>query len=294
MLSEKKLSFAYMPGCSLTSTAREYEVSARRIAQALDIELLEIPGWVCCGGSSAHLTDESLAGLLPIQSLAWAEENNLSVVTPCPACFQRLKLANQAIFQEQKLKEEAEKILGRAYKNKIEVWHFLQLFSREDIQQRLKNKIKKPLEDLKLACYYGCLLARPQSLTALEDAENPALLENLLELLGAKVVDWSGKTDCCGANHSIGAPLVAEKLTNLILEKIKDAGAELVVVACQLCQANLDLRQKQIEKKFEQKYNLPIVYFTQLLGLALGLSADALGLDKHLISPLPALMKKTM
>ncbi len=117
MLSEKKLSFAYMPGCSLTSTAREYEVSVRRMAQSLDIELVEIPGWVCCGGSSAHLTSNTLSELLPIQSLSWAEEKNLSVVTPCPACFQRLKLANQKVFQEQKHKEKVENFLGRKYKN---------------------------------------------------------------------------------------------------------------------------------------------------------------------------------
>lgn len=291
MAEEKDNHYAYMPGCSLASTASDYEISVHRVADALDIKLEEIPGWVCCGGSSAHLTDTFVSDILPLQSLSWAEERGLSVVTPCPACFQRLKLANQKISKDSKLQKEARNFLGRDYKNKIEVLHFLQLFSRKDVQKSLKLKIRKPLKREKIVCYYGCLLARPQNLTDAEDIENPGVLESLIESCGGEVLDWSGKTDCCGANFSVGCPEVSEKLSHSILSAIKDTAAEMIVVACQLCQANLDLRQKEIGKIYNQKYALPVVYFTQIIGLVLGISPHLLGLDKHLVSPLPILSK---
>lgn len=284
--------YAYFPGCSSLSTARPYDMSAREISHSLGIDLVEIPDWICCGASSAHATSDLLSLALPATSLAKAGKMGLDVVTACAACFSRLKIANKLINSDPNSKRDVNQIIQDNYQGDVKVKHLLDVLVNEYGLKVLREEVKIKLEGLRVACYYGCLLTRPPKIMGFDDPEDPKSMDELVEALGAEPVSWPYKMECCGASFSISKPEIVIRLAHDILKMAKDEGAECIAVACPLCQSNLDLYQKDIKRRYGTDPNLPVFYFTQLVGLSLGISPKRLGLRKHMVSPLPLLKTK--
>lgn len=287
------MKYAYFPGCSLHSTAREYDLSTKAVAQALGIELIEIPDWICCGATPAHITMHLLSLALPVKNLIQARKmDSYEVLTCCAACFNRLKTANRFMEEDPVHRKKVERIVGESYTGEVKVRHFLDVMVNGYGIKNLKEKVVKDLSSLKVACYYGCLLVRPPEITELDDVEEPHLMDDLMQAIGIESVKWPYKTECCGASFSLTKTDIVLKLSGDILQMAEDEGAEALVVACPLCQSNLDLRQEAINKRFKKKFNLPVFYFTQLVGLALGIEPDKLGFKKHIVNPMPFLKER--
>jgi heterodisulfide reductase subunit B len=269
----------YYPGCSLESTAREYGLSFRAVAAKVGIELIEIPDWNCCGASAAHAVDPFLAVALPARNLMIAGDMGLDVTAPCAACFLRLMEAKKRMGEDVSLRKEIEEVLGRQYRGSTNVYHPLTVFSQREVKKKIRRAVVNRLKGLRVVCYYGCYLVRPPAITHLDDPENPTLMDELIGMTGAEVLDWSWKVDCCGGGHALLRPELVEPLVNEIVEGARKAGAHGIVTACPLCQSNLETRQKGPN-------SLPVFYFTELLGLAMGLNKEAEGWwKKHLITP---------
>lgn len=283
--------YAYFPGCSLSSTAEEYDISTRLVCRALGVELVEIPDWICCGASAAHMTDRLLSLALPIKTLAWAEKEGLELVAPCAACFGRLKQANLAVRDTPRLLREVNALVGEDYKAQVHVWHPLEVIVHRVGLETVRERVKRPLDGLSIVPYYGCLLNRPKGMAEYDDPENPTSMDDLLEALGATVPYWSYKMECCGASLSLTHTEIVLKLSGDILREAQEVGADGIAVACPMCHSNLDMRQREIEKRRERAFGLPVLYFTQLLGLALGFNAEELALDRHFVSPREMLRK---
>ena len=281
--------YAFFPGCSMESTASDFRMSTLAVADALGIKLEEIPDWTCCGSTPAHATDALLAASLPARNLAIAQGMGVEdVVVCCAACYSRIAGANLALAEDTKLRAEVAEAIGTEYAGGLRVRHFLQVLIQDVGLSEVKELVTDKLAGLKPACYYGCLLTRPKELSILDDPEDPQLMECLLKTLGAEPVEWPYKTECCGASFAISRTDTVHRLCRDILTMAKDSGANCIAVACPLCQSNLDLRQSDIEKSAGE-IGLPVFYFTQLLGKALGLSDKSLGIDKLMVDPTPVL-----
>ena len=287
------MKFAFYPGCSLESSAKEYRASTELVARALGIEIEEIPGWVCCGSTPAHMSDRILSIALPAHTLALAGRMNTEgVLVSCASCYGRLKAANHALKTDAEVRRRVAQAIGTPYAGEVPVHHMLEVVSRVAAEPGFDEKIKRKLKGVKVASYYGCLLVRPPEITGFDDPENPEVMDRLVSALGGEPVKWRSKVECCGAALAFTNSDVVLKLSGEILEDAKESGADLVAVACPLCQSNLDLRQGNVEKFLGVDLEVPVLYFTQLVGLALGFSAGALGLGKHIINPVPMLKRR--
>ena len=282
------MKYAYFPGCSLHSTASEYDLSTKAVCRELGIELEEIPDWNCCGATSAHSLSREVGIALPLRNLAKAEEMGLDVVTPCAACFNRLKSANDTVKRDPAMLSLMGEKYGINYKGTVNTLSLLSVVYGLGVEA-IQSHVKRELAGLKPACYYGCLLLRPPDVADFDDAENPISLDELMGSLGAEAVKWPYKTECCGASLSLSKSEIVVKLTHDILSMAKRSGANCIVTACPLCQGNLDMRQSQVEAKYGEKFGLPIFYFTQVLGMAFGLPESSLGLKKLMVNPQPVL-----
>ena len=277
----------YFPGCSLHSTAREYEESLKSITPALDIELEEIQDWACCGATSAHATSHALSIALPTRTLVLARNQNLdSVFAPCAACYNRLASAQYALARDKKIAAQMQSILGGSLRNSITVLSIAQLLS--GVTDKIRARSKTPLTGLKVACYYGCLLVRPPEICNFEDAEAPTSLESIVSATGATPVRWDMALECCGGGFSLSRTASVVRLSRVILQSAKEVGAQVLVVACPMCHSNLDFRQ-QATKMRGKEAPLPIFFISQLVGLSLGMDPARLGLGRHFISPQPVL-----
>ena len=277
------MNYGYFPGCSLLSTAREYDTSLRVVCNKLCVGLREIKDWICCGSSAIHVAPRRLAMALPLKNLAEAQQQGLEeVLAPCAACFGRLKSAQYEMNQHPELRLELEDIIGHTFSNSIKVLHPLEIFGN-GLFGKISQLRKNTLSTLKVVCYYGCLLTRPPKVTHFDDSEDPQSMDRVMSALGAQVLDWGYKTDCCGGSFALTKTDIVLKLSHEILAGAKEVGAQAIVVACPLCQINLDSRQREVEKEYGESYNLPILYFTQLMGVAFGLSVEELMLDKHFV-----------
>jgi len=274
--------YSYYPGCSLSSTGLEYGLSTRYVAKKIGMELHEIPDWNCCGATAAHSMNHDLALALPARNLALVEKQGLGleIAIPCAACYSRMKYAIQAARSSEKERQKIEEIIEMPYEAKNDAICLLEAFAREDAQAAVKEKIVKSLNGLKVASYYGCLLVRPAGVTQFDDNENPQSMDNLMTLIGAKPVNWAFKTECCGASHQVDAPKVARPLIYNILRNAKANGAEAIVTACPLCMMNLDMREFEFNKA-KKEFDIPVYYFTELLGMAMGADPKELGMEKH-------------
>jgi len=248
----------------------------------MDIELDEIKDWICCGSSPAHQCDELMSVALPAKNLSLAEKDGLKdICAPCASCYSRLKDAQHKMEDEQ-VRKDVEEVLDGSAPGEIEVLHALDLFTEKCENDAIADKVVKPLNGVKVACYYGCLMTRPPKVTGKKNFENPEQMEELIETLGAETVDWNLKTFCCGASFALTNLDVVLDLTKKLLDDAIASGANAIAVGCPLCQANLDGRQIQINEKYGTDFNIPIFYFTQLMGIAFGAKPNELGLPKHI------------
>ncbi|MDY0300596.1 MAG: CoB--CoM heterodisulfide reductase iron-sulfur subunit B family protein [Trichlorobacter sp.] len=285
-------SYAYYPGCSLHASAGEYDLSTRELFAALGVKLTEIPDWFCCGATPAHNVDELLSLSLCAKNFELAEQVGGDVAVACAACFSRLKFTQHTLEANETKRVQVEKALDAPLKIDRTVKHLLEILVRDYGLQRLSEKVSRPLSGLKVACYYGCLLTRPPDVPNLDCVEAPTIMEDLIEAAGGTPVEWTHRMECCGANFTLSRPGVVLQLSNNILKSAKDAGADCILVACPLCHGNLDIRQKEIENTHSTDYGLPVLYVTQLVGLACGLTPDKLGLEALIVNPMPLLKKK--
>jgi heterodisulfide reductase subunit B len=279
----------YYPGCSLHTTATEFNVSSKAVCEALEIRLVEPKGWVCCGSSAAHRSDPEAAHRLPLENLALVEQSGFSEVTmPCAACFNRHKATQYEIRQDPQHKKALDNAIGYNYKDTVKVTTLIESVLQHAGAEKIRQKVQKPLNKLRVVCYYGCLLTRPPQVTEAAHPENPTNMDEIMNALGAEVLDWSYKTTCCGAAHSLTRPDIVLKLSGRLIEEARRAGAEAIAVACPLCHTNLDARQFQMG--FDEP--MPVLFFTQLMALALGLPEKTAALKKNLIDPRPLLRSK--
>jgi heterodisulfide reductase subunit B len=283
------MSYAFYPGCSLEGTAKDFHRSTLAVAAKVGLDMPEIEGWICCGSSAAHNSDPLLADALPARNLRAARGRTVAVA--CAACYSRLKMANHHIAGDPAVRVRVGRVVGSDYDGLTPVRHLLEILG-EDMLAEVAAAVRRPLTGLRVASYYGCLLSRPPEITQFDDAENPTLMDRLLETAGATAVEWPHKTECCGASFSITDPSIILDLTDRILAMAQAAGVDCVATACPLCQLNLDMRQKDIVAKRGHRYDLPVFYFTQLLGLAMGCSERELSLNSLFVDPQPLLRAK--
>ena len=277
------MTFGYYPGCALRGSSLEYDESVLRISGPLGWGLREIADWNCCGASAGHMTDHSLTAGISARNLFLAEQQGLEeILVPCPMCSVMLFGAREELTGKSDVGRKITEAIGTAYQDKVEILNLIQVFQRTGLDT-LKEKVVRPLEGLRVACYYGCLLVRPPKLVQFDDPEDPTSMEEIVEILGADPVQWPLRTDCCGAGFTVSARKSVIRLTGEILVSAKDAGADVVAVACPMCQANLDMMQRKIEKSLGRPINLPILYLSQLAGLALGISPEELGIHRHFV-----------
>jgi heterodisulfide reductase subunit B len=277
------MKIGYFPGCSLEATAREYDESLTAIAGPLGVELEEIDDWACCGSTPAHQTNHLLSVALPARTLALAEEQGFDrVLAPCAACFSRLATARHEMSRDAALLAEVKEIIDRPFENSVKVVSVAELLL--ELAPTIKANVKKPLKGTKVACYYGCLLVRPPDVAKADDAEAPSSLETVVEALGATPLAWNRKVDCCGGGLSLSRTRSVVRLGRAILEDARDVGADAVAVGCPMCHSNLDMRQAAIAQRSSKPFTLPIMFITQLVGLALGVETQTLGLDRHFVS----------
>jgi heterodisulfide reductase subunit B len=252
------------------------------VSRALNIELLEIPEWNCCGASSAHMTDHLLSIALPANILAKAAKAGMSeVVAPCAACYSRLVIARHEIEASATLKLQVEKVLASPLPELPKVLNILELLApfAEDIAQKTIKKF-----DQTVACYYGCLLVRPAKVTKFDQTENPVEMDKLVVAAGGKTIDWNFKTECCGASFSVSKTDIVGRMGAKILGDAIERKAEAIIVACPMCHSNLDLRRGAVNKVLGAKAtNIPILFITQVIGMALGIPKKELGLSRHFV-----------
>lgn len=274
----------FYPGCSLEATARDYMESVKGAAELLELELVEVPDWNCCGASAAHSLDHRASLNLAARNLALAQKGPQPVVVPCALCFNRLKAGQHELAGGQDLLLPEIKAMGAdfAAPEIVELNTFLTSPRMIDLAEAGK---KRDLTGLRPAVYYGCQGQRPPAITGHPAHENPMGIDRLLRALGAEVVDWPFKTDCCGASHAIARPDLVHALVGRLYERALERGANCLVTGCQMCQANLDMYQEEIAAGRQREVYLPVFYFTELLGLALGHRQTNAWLGRHMVSP---------
>jgi heterodisulfide reductase subunit B2 len=276
--------YAYYPGCSLKENSRAYEQSLLPVFKEIGVPLEELNDWNCCGATAYFSVDDTMAAAVSGRNLALAEKSGRDILAPCAGCYLTLKKSNVFLTSGQ---PKAEKILGDLksagceYHGGVKVKHPLEVLVREIGLEALKAKIRRPLKKLKVACYYGCQLVRP--FTDVDDADYPMILDDLMTAAGATPVDFAAKTRCCGGSLTGTIEEVGLRLNYILLKEAKRRGADCIVTICPLCQFNLEITQRKIVRRFKEDLILPILFFSQVLGLALGLSEKTLGFSRSII-----------
>jgi len=270
------------PGCSLTGSARDYNESVFALAEAFDIPFSQIPDWNCCGATAAHNLNKELSLALPGRILAIAEQNGMDeIIVPCAACYSRLTVTQHELRKNPELKNRISEVIEMDYRGTSEILNVIEWIDKY-ITPKLEEKVTKPFAH-KVACYYGCLLVRPDKVLNYDRAEDPRTMDVVMSKIGATPVDYPYKTECCGAGLSISRTDIVSKLSGKIIEDAEHRGAEAIIVACPMCHSNLDMRRADINKYWETEYKIPVIFVTQAIGLAIGLSAEKLGLQRHFV-----------
>ena len=271
----------YYPGCSLQGSARDYAESILGVCSALDIQLEEIPDWNCCGATAAHSIDHRASIELAGRTLNLsAELPHSNMLVPCPMCFNRLKTAAKTLqgnhLQRYRIK------LGRSLPH---IWDLANFFATEKMLDATAKLVVKPLDGLKVVCYYGCMASRPPDITDSKDFEDPQALDRIVQNLGAAPIDWPFKTDCCGASQVLSRLDIVSQLVGKLYDMAQRVGAQAIVVSCQMCQANLDMYQQKIEADLGKRFSLPVIYFTELIGLACNFKGSEVWISRHITEP---------
>lgn len=263
----------YFPGCTLATKARSLDVAARAAAAALGAPLAELPKWNCCGAAFPLATDNLMNLIAPTRTLAHAAAQSDHIVTLCSACYNVLARTEQFLAAEPEKRERINAFTEQPYAGGVRVLHLLELLRDEVTFARIKQHVQEPLTGQRLAPYYGCLLLRTGDAPRLDDPENPTILDDLLAALGAGVVDYTHKTECCGSYLAVSEPLVARDLSHAIVAAALRRKATALVTSCPLCLFNLENRQHELARDYPAFRTLPVVYFTELLAQALGVGA---------------------
>jgi len=278
--------YTYYPGCSAEATANGLGLSVKAIAKPLDMELIELEGWTCCGSTPYGSLDELESIVVAARNLALAEKTGLDLVTPCSSCFVTLYRAHIHLIDHPQLMALVNKALAVAnleYHGNLRIRHLTEVLVNDITPEVIMTKVKRPLNGLKVAPYYGCQLVRPRYGT--DDTEFPQSLDRLVECLGAEAIYFPLKARCCGGALIISEEDLALGLIRKLLDNALENGAQCIATPCPLCQTNLDAYQSRVNSKFKTHYNLPVLFITQLIGLALGIEPTALGLNTNIVSP---------
>jgi len=282
--------YAYFPGCSLEKMAHSYHVSALETTRALGVELQEIDDWNCCGATAYFHVDELLAYTLCARNLALAEQTQLDLVAPCSGCYKNMYFARAHLKKEPDLADHINVALAEdnlKFGGTSAVRHLIDVLVRDVGLDEIKARVRRPLSGLRVAPYYGCQILRPRK--DHEDVEQPRFFEDLVAAIGAEPVDYRLKLRCCGGALIITNRDAALSMVRNLLENAVRSGAAIIATACPLCQVNLECYQKQVNSEFGTNLNVPVLFFTQLVGLALGIAPDRLGIGSELVSVTPAL-----
>jgi heterodisulfide reductase subunit B len=284
--------YAYFPGCSLEKMALSYHKSALETTRVLGVELEELEDWNCCGATTYFHLDEILANTLVARNLAMAEKKGLDFVAPCSACYKNAYFTNAYIQEDVDLAEHINFALEAddlQLSGNVKVHHLIEIFVDDIGVEEVKNKTTRSINGLKVAPYYGCQIVRPRKNG--ENVEDPQFFEELLTAIGADVIDFANKTRCCGGSLLITNRRAALDMIRHLLKNAEDSGADVIATACPLCQVNLECYQTQVNEEFGTDFSIPVMYFTQLLGLALGIDPKKLHIGSELVSTMPVLSK---
>jgi heterodisulfide reductase subunit B len=277
--------YAYFPGCSLEKVAQSYNVSTIETTNKLGIELKELEDWNCCGATAYFHVDEILAYTLCARNLAMAEKEKLDLVAPCSACFKNTFFTNRYLKEDPDMADHINVALQEDdlhFSGSISVRHLMEVFTEDLGTEEIAKHVSQPLEGLKVAPYYGCQIVRPKKDG--EEIEQPQFFEELLSATGAEPIDYANKTRCCGGSLLISSREAALDMIHILLKNAEESGAAVIATACPLCQLNLECYQNQVNQEYGTNYSMPVVYFTQLLGLALGIPNKKLGIGSELIA----------
>ena len=281
------MKFAYYPGCSPQSTTRELDVVTRKIAKALEIELVNLNGPACCGSVEMRVNDPDLFYAINARTLAMAESQGLDLLTICNTCQLVLAQANQSLKKDGELLDKINQALSEIhvkYSGGVEVKHLLWILLTDVGPERIKRKLKFPLTGLKVAPFYGCHILRPKEALGFDDPDDPKSLEDFIRICGGEPVDFPGKIKCCGFHNLPYDPMLAVTLTGKYLQEASDAGANCMVTPCPLCFTMLDGYQREVNQKLSSQVKLPVFHLPQLLGLAMGMGKDELMLKRNMVS----------
>ncbi len=275
------MSYAYYPGCSLQESAREFDVSTRTVMGRLGIEPTEIPEWTCCGASAVEPVSKLMNYVLPARNLAIVEQemDGIDVLAPCAACYLNLLKVRREVVGDRHIHGQLNEVLaasGLFYRGDVQVRHLIDVLKNDVGAKIVEQKVTDPLKGMKIAPYYGCQILRPYPV--FDDPGKPISMEPFIEAMGGEVFDWNMKNRCCGASLMVGHPDVAVRSVADILADAE--GADAIVTVCPLCQMNLEAYQDKAVKAGGKA--LPVLYLTQLMGLALGLDQEGMQLDKTL------------
>ncbi len=282
--------YAYFPGCSLEKMALSYHKSSLETTRALGVELEELEDWNCCGATTYFQFDEVLANTLVARNLAMAEKQGLDFVAPCSACYKNSYFTNTYMKEDAALSKKINAVLeidNLQLSGNLKVHHLIDVFVDEVGTEEIKDKVVNPLTELKVAPYYGCQIIRPRKND--ENVEDPHFFEEILTAIGADAVNFAYKTRCCGGSLLITNRPAALDMIRILLQNILRSGADIVATACPLCQVNLEVYQTQVNEEFGTDFDIPVLYFTQLMGVALGIAPKKLGIGSELVSALPVL-----
>jgi heterodisulfide reductase subunit B len=277
--------YAYYPGCSLEKMAASYHVSAMETARVLGVQLEEIEDWNCCGATAYFHVDEILANTLCARNLAMAEQQGLNMVAPCSGCFKNMYFTNETLKNDKDLADHINYALEEdnlKFNGSIDVRHLIEVFVEDVGLPEIKKNVKRPLKNLRVAPYYGCQLIRPRK--GVENIEDPRMFEEFLTTIGAMPVTWPMRLRCCGGSLIVTNKHAALSMIRALLQTAEDAGADVIATACPLCQINLEVYQMEINREFGTDLSMPVMYFTQLLGLAFGIPAKKLGIGTEVVS----------
>lgn len=280
-------SYALFLGCTIPARQPNYELSARKSLSKLGIELVDLANMTCCAPPPVQSIDLETSLAVAAYNICLAEEADLNIITLCSGCFESLAMTNAMLKADEKLKVRINRILSQAGKEFLgnkEVKHFLQVLTDDVGLKRLKQSVSKPLSNIKVAAFYGCHALRPSELLKLDDPEQPRILENLIEALGAESVEYQNKLKCCGGllrgySDELALELAREKLANT-----SKASADCIATLCPFCFVALDIGQVQVRAKFNENYDMPVLHYSELLALALGINPEELALQTHKIN----------
>ncbi len=298
----------YYPGCTLHERALDFDKASRECARALNVELEELDIWTCCGAVFPLTTDSVMDILAGVRNLAYASRLGDKVVTLCSYCYNVLKRANRVMREDPEKREKAnlflradtdareniESYLKEDYVGQVEVLHYIEMLRDVVGFDKIRERVKTDLSGLKVAPYYGCMLLRPKKEMEFDDPEQPTIFEDFLDAIGCGVVDFPMKTECCGGFQVVREEDTAVACSQTVVNSAARRGADLIVTTCPLCRYNLDGLQKQMAKSVTGFRKIPVIYFTQLLGIALGIDEEHLDFSDNYVDPRPLLAEKSL